>query len=199
MALSQSIRSLRIAMRPERSEIVYILGEGYRVEKELGKGKGGYSYLVQDTRGNNYTLKCFHHEVVDYYTFSSSKVDLEIDAYSFLSKNDIKIPRLLFWDKEREIILKEFIPGDTALYRVSKGEDLSLYFPILSEIQNEMRKKSVNLDWFPSNFIYYSNSLYYIDYEISPYEDKWSFENWGINYWMMTNDLREYLSGESNK
>ena len=46
-----------------------------------------------------------------------------------------------------------------------------------------MIEKNVNLDWYPSNFIDFNDTLYYIDYEISPYEDKWTFENWGINYW----------------
>ena len=46
-----------------------------------------------------------------------------------------------------------------------------------------MKERSVNLDWYPSNFIDYNNALYYIDYEISPYEEKWSFENWGVHYW----------------
>ena len=170
-------------MKPELDDIVYILGEGYRVKKTLGKGKGGYSFLVEDRKGIAFTLKCFHHEAVDYYTFTRSKVDLELNAYSFLSSNGVPVPRLLYWDTEREILLKEFIPGDTALERVSRGEDLSRYFPVLEKLQSKMREKNVNLDWYPSNFIDFNDTLYYIDYEISPYEDKWTFENWGINYW----------------
>ena len=170
-------------MKPNISDTINILGERYKVQKTLGKGKGGYSFLVEDSKGRFFTLKCFHHETVDYYTFSTNKVDLELNAYRFLLDSSVKIPRLLYWDREREIMLKEYIEGETALERVERGEDLSSYFPTLSSLQSEMRKRSVNLDWYPSNFIDYNNALYYIDYEISPYEEKWSFENWGVHYW----------------
>ena len=176
-------RNWKRVMKPNISDTINILGENYKVQKTLGKGKGGYSFLVEDTLGRFFTLKCFHHETVEYYTFSTNKVDLELNAYSFLIHSNVKIPRLLYWDREREIILKEFIPGETALERVERGEDLSSYFPTLSYLQREMKERSVNLDWYPSNFIDYNNALYYIDYEISPYDEKWSFENWGVHYW----------------
>ena len=40
----------------------------YRVVKLLGKGKGGYSYLVTDGTAQ-YVLKQIHHEPCAYYTF----------------------------------------------------------------------------------------------------------------------------------
>ena len=132
-------RNWKRVMKPNISDTINILGENYKVKKTLGKGKGGYSFLVEDTKGRNFTLKCFHHETVEYYTFSTNKVDLELNAYRFLLDSSVKIPRLLYWDREREIILKEFIPGETALERVERGEDLSSYFPTLSYLQREMK------------------------------------------------------------
>ena len=98
-------RNWKRVMKPNISDPINILGENYKVKKTLGKGKGGYSFLVEDTKGRNFTLKCFHHETVEYYTFSTNKVDLELNAYSFLIHSNVKIPRLLYWDREREIIL----------------------------------------------------------------------------------------------
>ena len=40
-------------------------GKRYEVLRFLGKGKGGYSYLVTDGVGR-YTLKKIHHEPCDY-------------------------------------------------------------------------------------------------------------------------------------
>ena len=40
----------------------------FRVIKLLGKGKGGYSYLVTDGTAQ-YVLKQIHHEPCAYYTF----------------------------------------------------------------------------------------------------------------------------------
>ena len=42
--------------------------KAYFVEKLLGKGKGGYSYLVSDGAGE-YVIKQIHHEPCDYYQF----------------------------------------------------------------------------------------------------------------------------------
>ena len=41
---------------------------GYTVIRLLGKGKGGYSYLVTDGAAQ-YVLKQIHHEPCEYYTF----------------------------------------------------------------------------------------------------------------------------------
>ena len=52
-----------------------INGKDYTVIKLLGKGKGGYSYLVTD--GNNqYVLKQIHHEPCSYYIFGN-KIEAE--------------------------------------------------------------------------------------------------------------------------
>ena len=125
-------------MKPNISDTINILGENYKVKKTLGKGKGGYSFLVEDTKGRNFTLKCFHHETVEYYTFSSNKVDLELNAYRFLLDSSVKIPRLLYWDREREIILKEFISGESGKRRRSL-----LLFPysLLSSKRDEGKKR----------------------------------------------------------
>ena len=40
----------------------------YTVLRLLGKGKGGYSYLVTDGE-REYVLKQIHHEPCEYYTF----------------------------------------------------------------------------------------------------------------------------------
>ena len=43
----------------------------YTVLRLLGKGKGGYSYLVTDGL-EQYVLKQIHHEPCEYYTFGLS-------------------------------------------------------------------------------------------------------------------------------
>lgn len=43
----------------------------YTVLRLLGKGKGGYSYLVTDGE-REYVLKQIHHEPCEYYTFATS-------------------------------------------------------------------------------------------------------------------------------
>ena len=54
----------------------------YRVIRLLGKGKGGYSYLVTDGTAQ-YVLKQIHHETCAYYTFGD-KLRSELRDYETL-------------------------------------------------------------------------------------------------------------------
>ena len=49
-------------------DILTVNDTKYTVLRLLGKGKGGYSYLVTDGRAQ-YVLKQIHHEPCAYYTF----------------------------------------------------------------------------------------------------------------------------------
>jgi tRNA A-37 threonylcarbamoyl transferase component Bud32 len=86
-------------------------GKDYNVIRLLGKGKGGYSYLVTDG-SNRYVLKQIHHEPCDYYTFGD-KLASELRDYERLRAIGIPLPVLLEVDATQERILKEYIDGDT--------------------------------------------------------------------------------------
>ncbi len=58
-------------------------GQEFNVIKLLGKGKGGYSYLVTNGK-ENYVLKQIHHEPCSYYQFGN-KIEAEINDYNTLS------------------------------------------------------------------------------------------------------------------
>ena len=51
----------------------------FNVLKLLGKGKGGYSYLVEDGDHNLFVLKKIHHEPCSYYSFPEDKLSLELN------------------------------------------------------------------------------------------------------------------------
>ena len=61
----------------------------YNVIKLLGKGKGGYSYLVE-LDNKNYVLKQIHHEPCSYYTFGN-KIESELNDYKRLLNTNINI------------------------------------------------------------------------------------------------------------
>ena len=42
----------------------------------------------------------------------------------------------------------------------------------------------LNIDYYPTNFVVREDTLYYIDYECNAFMDEWSFERWGIQYWI---------------
>ena len=162
-------------------EILTINQVEYRVIKLLGKGKGGYSYLVE-REGKLFVLKQIHHEPCDYYTFGN-KIESEIRDYNTLLNFGIRMPKLLDVDVENERILKEFIDGDTILDIVARGELRNEYIEAVKEMCALLYPAGVNIDYYPTNFIPQNGILYYIDYECNQYSDEWNFENWGIQYW----------------
>ena len=94
-------------------------GAEYTILQLLGKGKGGYSYLVTDGT-TQYVLKQIHHEPCEYYAFGD-KLRSELRDYETLRKIGIPMPRLLAVDTTQERILKEYIAGQTVAELLKAG------------------------------------------------------------------------------
>ena len=90
-------------------EQMTVNGKSYQVQRLLGHGKGGYSYLVTDGKAR-YVLKQIHHEPCDYYQFGN-KMEAELRDYARLKEVGIPMPLLLEADIPNERILKEYIEG----------------------------------------------------------------------------------------
>lgn len=154
----------------------------YTVLKLLGKGKGGYSYLVRSDDGREFVLKQIHHEPCDYYTFGN-KLESELRDHETLRRVGIRMPELYEVDVEQERILKEYIEGKTAAELVECGEMREEYIEQVREMCRLLYPAGLNIDYYPTNFVLKNGLLYYIDYECNGYMSEWSFENWGIKYW----------------
>lgn len=164
----------------------------FSVERLLGHGKGGYSYLVLDGAGRRCVLKQIHHEPCSYYQFGD-KLQSELSDYQILSELGLPLPRLFEVDRERERLLKEYIDGPTVLDLVLADRMQPAYFGQIEAMCAILYAAQLNIDYFPTNFIASKQGLVYIDYECNRYMKKWDFEHWGKNYWSRTPQLEEYL------
>ena len=153
----------------------------YTVLRLLGKGKGGYSYLVRDG-DKEYVLKQIHHEPCSYYQFGD-KLQSELRDYARLKALDIPMPALLEADIPRERILKEYIPGDTIDVLVSRGAMEPDYLRQVQAMCDCLYPAGLNIDYYPTNFVVREGRLFYIDYECNTYMEQWDFAHWGIQYW----------------
>ena len=169
-------------------EKITLNNKTYDVIKLLGKGKGGYSYLVE-LDGNKYCLKQIHHEPCSYYTFSD-KLQSELNDYNTL-KDLIRLPKLIEYDKENERILKQYIDGKRIDELVKSDNITPDIMKQLYKFLDILYKNNLNIDYYPTNFIVEKGMLYYIDYECNKYMEKWNFENWGIKYWNKTKEFLE--------
>lgn len=155
----------------------------YTILRLLGKGKGGYSYLVTDGT-KEYVLKQLHHEPCEYYTFGD-KLQAELRYYETLRQLGIPMPQLLAVDAPQERILKEYIPGPTVAELLQTGRMESGWLEQVRAMCRLLYPAGWNIDYYPTNFIPYNGTLYYIDYECNPYMTEWDFAHWGAQYWTM--------------
>lgn len=162
-------------------ERMSVNGKEYDVRKLLGKGKGGYSYLVSDGE-SQYVLKQIHHEPCDYYQFGD-KLQSERDAYRWLKQIGIRMPELIEVDVDRERILKEYIEGSTISELVQQDRMQPAYLEQVQAMCALLYAANTNIDYYPTNFVVREGELFYIDYECNQYMEEWNFENWGVKYW----------------
>ena len=128
-----------------------VSGKDFDVIRLLGKGKGGYSYLVTDGI-SNYVLKQIHHEPCDYYQFGD-KLASELRDYDRLSAVGIPMPKMLLVDEKQERILKEFIDGPTVYELVLRDEMTSVHFEQINAMCALLYPNGLNIDYFPTNFV----------------------------------------------
>lgn len=163
-------------------EVLSVNGKEYKIIKLLGKGKGGYSYLAR-ADGKDIVVKQIHHEPCDYYTFGN-KIEAERFDYTRLSEAGIRIPKMLDIDIPNERIVKEYIDGPTVMELVNQGPLSEDIIGQAREMSEKAKKIGLNIDYYPTNFVVQDGLIYYIDYECNPYDERWSFESWGIGYWI---------------
>ena len=156
----------------------------FEVIRLLGKGKGGYSWLVEEGE-RAYVLKQIHHEPCDYYTFGD-KLASELRDYERLREVGIAIPELLDVDHGRERILKEYIEGETVDALVLENRMESSCYTQIQAMCEKLYAAGLNIDYYPTNFVVREGTLYYIDFECNGYMDEWNYENWGRKYWYQT-------------
>ncbi len=163
----------------------------YRIIRLLGHGKGGYSYLVEHD-SSLFVLKQIHHEPCDYYTFGN-KMEAELNDYQRLLNAEIRIPKMITYDLEKEVIIKEYIEGDTVFDYVKNNLSVEPYIIQVREMAQKAKEHGLNIDYYPTNFVINDGLIWYVDYECNEYQDEWSFEKWGIKYWVESEEFQWHL------
>ena len=162
-------------------ETISVNNNDYHIIRLLGKGKGGYSYLVQKN-SQFYVLKQIHHEPCDYYSFGN-KIEAEYNDYNRLINTNLSVPRMIDIDFGNERILKEYIEGPDIATLVKKKLMKENYYSQIEEMAQMLKEQNLNIDYYPTNFIVQNDKLYYIDYECNTYMEEYSYQVWGRQYW----------------
>ena len=162
-------------------ETISVNNNDYHIIRLLGKGKGGYSYLVQKN-SQFYVLKQIHHEPCDCYSFGN-KIEAEYNDYNRLINTNLSVPRMIDIDFGNERILKEYIEGPDIATLVKKKLMKENYYSQIEEMAQMLKEQNLNIDYYPTNFIVQNDKLYYIDYECNSFMEQYSYHTWGKQYW----------------
>ena len=131
-------------------ETISVNFKEFKIIKLLGKGKGGYSYLVSDYSNNLFVVKQIHHEPCSYYTFGN-KLESEINDYNKLNSIGINMPKLIEIDYKNERILKEYIDGDTIDKYVLNDLMKEDYIDQVKKMCEVLYKHNLNIDYSSLN------------------------------------------------
>ena len=79
-------------------------------------------------------------------------------------------------DEEAEIIVKEYIAGNTVFDLLRDDGSADPYLKQVREMAAQARKAGLNIDYFPTNFVIRDGLIWYVDYECNDYMDKWTLK-----------------------
>ena len=171
---------------------VEINGQTLKINKHIGKGKGGNSYLA--TWGNRSVVyKEMHYEPCDMYTFESNKLRSELRDYATLKSVGIAMPELMYHDDGKQFLIKEYIDGKTIAEIVAENSLKDTHVKQMFDMCERLYARNLNVDYFPTNFVVENDRLYYIDFECNVYIEEWDFEHWGIYFWANTTGMARFL------
>jgi tRNA A-37 threonylcarbamoyl transferase component Bud32 len=124
----------------------------------------------------------------------------EVWAYENLLKTGINIPEMVEYNEEGGYLVKEYINGKTAAELAVEGSLIEPQFESAFELAGKLYAHKMNVDFFPTNFVYDGTDIFLVDYEFNSYIEEWDLENWGIYFWLNGDGMKEHLEkGFSDK
>ena len=172
--------------------IIEINGETLEIEKHIGKGKGGNSYLAI-FQNRQIVYKKMHYEPNATYTFESNKLQSELRDYEILKSVGISMPDLICHNDEKQFLVKEYVNGQTIAEIVGANSLKDVHVKQMFYMCKLLYAQNLNIDYFPPNFVVENDILYYVDFECNNYMEEWDFENWGIYFWANSNGMAKFL------
>lgn len=163
--------------------------EVFKLVKELNQVSNGKFFLYD--RNNELVVIKELSQKID--SEGEYEIDKELFSYERLKALDIYTPKLLGYNRENNIVIKEYLEGKDLL-GIIRDESLTRdnYIELLrySELLNS---DNLNIDYFPANFILKEDKLYYVNYKVFPYSEELNLRNWGIYYWINNEGIKRYM------
>lgn len=141
-------------------------------EEILRGGKSGISALYRQNGSDARAVLKEYRDYPDNYISLDHALDTELHSYQVLKELGIPCPRLIGFSREKNLLFKEYVPGPTVMELLA---DAPLSWDLIYNINKYAllaKRAGYNIDFFPANFVWTDNRVYYIDYEVQPYSDE---------------------------
>ncbi len=113
--------------------------------------------------------------------------------YSKIKATGITFPKVFVNDNKQHKVLMQYIPGENCLDMLVKGDlDDDVYEGIFL-IACYARHEGYTLNYDPSNFKMYKGTLYYLKFDLFPYQEKEAFQLQGVRLWVYTKEFVQLL------
>ena len=163
--------------------------ETYTLIKELNRVNNGIFYLYIK-ESNEVVIKELIKKIDDE---GQLEIDKELYSYGRLESLGIYTPKMVGYNREENIVIKEYLEGKDLLGLI-RDEKLSKdNFLELLKYAELLNSDNLNIDYFPNNFIMKDNKLFYINYKVFPYTEELNLRNWGIYYWLNSSGVKQYM------
>lgn len=173
------------------ADSLFVDGEKFIHVSEIGRGKSAVSHLFE-RRGRKLTLKKYTDTEQNQIPFEEA-LDFEILSYERLVESGVAVPKLIGYNRDSYIMVKEYIEGPVLIDFVAQDRVTEDHFQQMFAIQYKLQKRGYHVDFYPANFVLSNGRIYCIDYETHIYLEEWDFINWGIFYWLNCDGIRRFL------
>lgn len=169
--------------------------ESYTLIRKLNKVNNGQFYLYS-FEGKKVVIKELVSKVDE---DGQIEINKELYSYERLELLGIRIPKLLGYNYQENIMIKEYLEGKDLLGMIRDKKLTKENYIELLKYGERVNSDNLNIDYFPNNFILKEEKLYYVNYKVFPYTENLNLRNWGIYYWINSEGIREYMTNGSDK
>ena len=113
--------------------------------------------------------------------------------YKKIYSYGIYTPMLRVKDKKEFILVFDYIEGETMAEVLSKGDIPENVFTKLFTFYRYCRANQIEINYLPENFIVNDKKLYYTSLELFPKNPDINLENYGIEFWIMSQKGYDHL------
>lgn len=155
----------------------------YELKDDFVDSKDDYTFAHCTRKNKEFLIRKYYHD------FSTA-----LDENKKIKKYGVNIPKVIEIDKKQNIIVEEVVKGENCFDILMEKDISDKCFEQLFVLYRFCRFSKINVDYNPKNFFFDGKKICYIGRHYWTYKKERNFENYGIRYWLYTNEFANYIA-----